>query len=107
MGIEFASAPESVALDASGLYLRIGFVVIYDGGPVEAVSYFGATAPQIGEIIRQAELACMNGPAESQWRRVNDQGWEAVVLEPVGVPHVRRSPHVAHHLIAPALNRGM
>lgn len=92
MSIEVVSAPEPVALDPSGRYVRIGYVAIYDDGLIEAASYAGATTAQIGEIIRQAELARINGHVGDQWWRITDQGWAVAVLEPVGASYVRRSP---------------
>lgn len=97
MGIEVGSAQSGVALDASGRYMRIGFVAIYDDGLIEAVSYLGATAPQIGEIIRQAELASITGPVGRHWQRINGQGWETAILEPAGdVPYVPQYLRAAH-----------
>lgn len=96
--IEVVGASAKVALSPDRGFVGIGFVLIYDSGLIQAAAYIGATASQIGEIIRQAELARVNGPVGEQWRRIADQGWEATVLEPVYVAPPTRRALCALHL---------
>lgn len=102
VGVEIADPAGHIMVDMACRYATIGFVVVWDAGGVTAVPTFETSAEQVGEIVRHAELALLDGVTDDRWwRRIPDQGWLCAVLEPVcGAPapippsprSVRRSP---------------
>ena len=94
IGIELV-AYGSVTIDPEPRYARIGFVRLTDDGGAVAAHCVDATALQIAELCRQAEIALLDGPIGPLWRRLRS-GWECSILEPVAdarpIPQCRRVP---------------
>ncbi len=83
-GIELASPDGLVSMDPEGGYVRIGFMIVLDDGDIVAVPCEDASAMQIAELCRQAEVVKLDGPTGSQWTRLRHlAGWESSILEPV------------------------
>lgn len=80
LGIEL-TAHGRVTVDHGSNLARIGFVALLDVGGAVAAHCADATALQISEICRQAELALLDGPIGPQWRKIR-AGWECSILEP-------------------------
>ncbi|WP_280441047.1 hypothetical protein [Nocardia brasiliensis] len=85
VGVEIGEPSGQVTPDAAHEYARIGAVVMYDDGLVEAVPCTDATMEQMGEVVRQAEIARADGPVGEWWQRIAGLGWEASVYEPISV----------------------
>lgn len=83
LGIVMGEPFGYVSVDPDCRYFRIGTIVIYDDGTIEAIRCINATATQVGEVLRQAESALFADRTDPMWRRVSGAGWEASILEPV------------------------
>ncbi|MEV0247899.1 hypothetical protein AB0H76_15005 [Nocardia sp. NPDC050712] len=81
-GIEVAAPLGRVTAERECRYFRVGFVMVLDAGGVVAVPCEDATALQISEILRQAEVARLDGPKGPRWMRVPGEGWACSILEP-------------------------
>ena len=82
--VEIADPDGYVTVDMACTYAEIGYIAVWDTGGVTAVPAINASAEQVGEIVRQAELALLDGVTDDPWwRRIPDLGWQCVILEPV------------------------
>ena len=82
IGVEMIEPAGFGGVDDSGRMFEIGVVFVADEGVTYAVPCSDATAVQMFEVLRQAEIAHLGGPVGPSWSRI-DGGWIATVLEPI------------------------
>lgn len=95
LDILIGEALDTVRLDDSGTWLRVGAIVAHHSGVIEIIPCADATLSQLDALIRKAEEVRVDGPVGPAWRWNVRLGWIGSIYERVATsasPSPRSAP---------------